>query len=131
MISQSIKSFIEKREYALVASADASGVPHLAAGRDLSVPDSEHLVFRAWFCSTTLHNLEMNAQVTVAVVDPLSGEGYQFAGRMERVDPTAFLDGLAPDEDPPGIPSMESSLTVLVQKVMAFSAGAHTDQPLE
>ncbi|UFS69526.1 pyridoxamine 5'-phosphate oxidase family protein [Geomonas sp. RF6] len=131
MITEKVKSFIQKHDYALVASADERGVPHLAAGRDLMVPDPEHIVFRAWFCNVTLHNLEKNAQVTLAVVDPVSGEGFQLAGRMEGVTATAFADGLAPGEEPPGTPQVESSLTVLVQRVMAFTAGAHTDQPIE
>jgi len=131
MITESVKKLIEKLDYALVASADKSGVPHLAAGRDLEVPDAQHIVFRAWFCSTTLRNLEANARISVAVVDPTNGDGFQLAGRMEAVKPTAFLDGLAPGEEPPGTPQVESSLTVLVERVMAFSAGAHTDQPIE
>ena len=130
MITESIKRLVERTEYAFVASADVSGLPHLAAGRELSVPDPEHLVFRAWFCGTTLHNLERNPYLCVAVVDAASGEGFQFAGRMVKVENSAFLNGMVPEKEPPGTPQAQWSLVVQVEKVMAFSAAVHTDQPI-
>ena len=130
MITESIKRLVEKTEFAFVASADDSGLPHLAAGRELAVPDPEHLVFRAWFCGTTLKNLERNPYLCVAVVDPASGEGYQMAGRVEKVENSAFMNGFVPGKDEPGTPQAQWSLVVQVQMVMAFSPAVHTDQPL-
>jgi predicted pyridoxine 5'-phosphate oxidase superfamily flavin-nucleotide-binding protein len=131
MISDSIKGFIERAAYAFVASADKEGHPHLAAGRGLRVPDSGRLVFEAWFCSTTLRNLAQNPRVAVAVTDPASGIGYQLTGRVELREDIAVLDGYAPDFEPPGMPQMQSRLMIIVNGIMAFSAGAHTDEQLE
>jgi uncharacterized protein len=130
MITESIKRFIEEADHAFVASAGKEGSPHLAAGRELRVPDPGRLVFDAWFCLTTLQNLAENPLVAVAVADPSTGNGYQFAGRVERREDVAVLDGYEPGLEAPGMPQVETRLVVLVESVMAFSAGAHTDQPL-
>lgn len=130
MITDSIKRFVEGVEYAFVASANSAGCPHLAAGRELRVPDSGHLVFEAWFCYTTLDNLAENPAVAIAVADPLSGNGYQFIGRVVHREAGAMLDGYAPDQEVQGMPQVESRLSVAVERIMAFSAAAHTDQPL-
>jgi len=130
MISESIKQFIEGAGHAFVASADKNGCPHLAAGRELRVPDPDHLVFEAWFCFVTLQNLTENPAVAVVVADPGSGDGYQFVGRMERSEEAAMLDGYVPGLENSGMPQVLSRLYLLVEGVMAFSAGAHTDQQL-
>jgi len=130
MITENIKRFIEGVEYAFVASADAHGCPHLAAGQGLRSPDPGHLVFEAWFCHTTLQNLEGNPSIAIAVADPVSGNGYQFIGRIERSEEASVLDGYAPDVEIPGMPQVKSRLYVSVEKIMDFSAGRHTDQPL-
>jgi len=130
VITEEIKRFIEGAEHAFVASADASGCPHLAAGEGLRAPDPNHLVFEAWFCHTTLQNLESNPFVAIAVADPLSDNGYQFIGRIEMSEEAAMIDGYAPDLEPPGMPQVQSRLYVSVEKIMAFSAGRHSDLPL-
>ena len=130
MITEEIKRFIEGVDHAFVASVDKYGCPHLAAGQGLRSPDPSHLVFEAWFCHTTLQNLEGNPSVAIAVADPVSGNGYQFVGRIEGREEAAILDGYAPDLEPPGMPQVQSRLHVSVEIVMAFSAGRHTDQPL-
>lgn len=130
MITETIKRFIEGSDYAFVASADRGGSPHLAAGQGLRVPDPSHLVFEAWFCHTTIQNLEGNPAVAIAVADPASGNGYQFVGRIDMSEAAAVLDGYAPDVEPPGMPQVQWRLHVRVEKIMAFSAGRHTDRPL-
>lgn len=129
VISVSIKEFVQKVSHAVVASSDSSGVPHLAATAAVSVPDPSHLLFEAWFCTTTLRNVKENPQVAVAVADTGSGRGFQFLGRVEKSEETALLDGFVEDE-PAGMPQVQSRFTVLVESVMEFTAGAHTDQPL-
>jgi predicted pyridoxine 5'-phosphate oxidase superfamily flavin-nucleotide-binding protein len=131
MISDKLKLFIETIDRAYVASADESGVPHLAAGTDPKIPDPRHLVFEAWFCPTTLRNVARNPRVTVAIVVPDSGAGYQLCGTVETMIDTAVLDGYAPGTEEPGLPQVQSRLVVRVDEVMEFSAGVHSDRPLE
>jgi hypothetical protein len=130
MISKTIKEFVERMGAAFVGSSDAQGNPHLAAGIGVSVPEANRLVFEAWFCRTTLKNLTENPRMAVAVVDPASGNGYQFFGRVEKVEDTAVLDGFLPGGEPPELPQVQWRLEMRVEEVTAFSAGAHSDRPL-
>jgi len=131
MITENIKRFIEKTKYAVVASADSLGRPHLAAGSDLRVPDPDHLVLEAWFCVTTLQNVTANPRVAVIVTDPVSCSGYQLLGRVEKNEGIAMIDGYAPEAEAPGTPQVESRLVVRIDTLMAFSAGVHSDLPME
>jgi uncharacterized protein len=130
MITDDVKSFAERVGHAFVATCDANGVPHLAAGNGVAVVKPNRLVFEAWFCPTTMRNLEENSRVAVAIADPMTGSGYQFYGRVEREDDVATLDGFIPDQEPTGLPQVQWRLEVRVENVMAFTADAHSDRPL-
>jgi len=129
MITDSIIRFAEGVGHAFVATSDASGTPHLAAGRGVTVIVPNRLVFEAWFCQTTLRNLQQNPRVAVAIADPSTGNGYQFTGRVEKTEDTAVLDGYL-EVEPPGLPQVQWRLEVRVESVMAFTADAHSDRPL-
>lgn len=130
MITESIRSFVEENGHAFVATADLAGNPHLAGGRGVSVPEKNLLVFEAWFCVTTLKNLQANPKVAVAIVDPATGKGYQFYGRVESQKDTALLNGFLPDQEPSDLPQVQWRLVVRVESVMVFTADAHSDRPL-
>jgi len=130
MISESIKTFVEEIGHAFVATSDLAGNPHLAAGRGVAVLEKNQLVFEAWFCVTTLKNLQVNPKIAVAIVDPATGKGYQFYGHVESQKDTALLNGFLPDQEPPGLPQVQWRLEVRVESVMAFTADAHSDRPL-
>jgi len=130
MITEEIKQFADRVGHAFVATADAKGNPHLAAGRDISIPEPARLVFESWFCQTSLKNLKENPAVAVAVADPVTGNGFQFVGRVERIVDTAVLDGYVPDLEPAGLPQVQWRLEIRVESVMAFTADAHSDRPL-
>lgn len=130
MITEGIKGFAERVGHAFVATSDAKGNPHLAAGRGVSAFEPDRLVFEAWFCQTTLRNLQENPKIAVAIVDPATGNGYQFSGRLEKLADTAVLDGFSPDLEPPGLPQVQWRLEVRIESVMVFSADAHSDRPL-
>ena len=130
MLTEGIKSFAEGIGHAYVPTSDANGTPHLAAGRGLAVTAPNRLVFEAWFCPTTMRNLNDNPKVAVAIADPATGNGYQFIGRVEKTEETALLDGYLPDAEPPGLPQVQWRLEVKVESVLAFTADAHSDRPL-
>lgn len=130
MLTEEIRRFIESMEHAFVASADEFGRPHLAVGRDLHVMDNSHLVFEAWFCHKTMENVTRNPYVAVAVSASALGNGYQFSGVVEETAQTAILDGYAPSAEEPGMPQVQYRLVVMVNEIMEFSAGIHTDKPL-
>ena len=130
MITESIKTFVEGVGHAFVATSDLTGTPHLAAGRGVSVLERNRLVFEAWFCVTTLKNLQENPKVAVAIADPLTGKGYQFFGRVESTKDTAVLNGFLPDLEPTGLPQVQWRLEVRVESVTVFTSDAHSDRPL-
>lgn len=130
MITEEIKRFAEGIGHAFVATSDAKGNPHLASGRGLAVSTPDVLVFEAWFCPTTMRNLQENSKVAVAIADPVTGNGYQFNGIVEKTEDTAMLDGYLPDAEPPGLPQVQWRLEVRVDKVLSFTADAHSDRPL-
>ena len=130
MISDKMKRFIEEVNYAYVASADQRARPHLAAGGGLTVTDPRHLVFEAWFCHKTLENVAEVPRLAVVVVDPGTGAGYQLLCRVEDTSQVGILNGFAPEIEEPGLPQVETRMTVLVEEVLEFSHGPHTDHPI-
>ena len=130
MITEEIKRFAEGIGHSFVATSDLAGSPHLAAGRGVSLLDKNRLVFEAWFCVTTLKNLQENPRLAVAIADPETGKGYQFFGRLESQKDTAVLNGFLPDIEPAGLPQVQWRLEVRVESVTVFSADAHSDRPL-
>lgn len=130
MINEVVKRFVERISQAIVATSDDFGHPHLALGNEIKVLDQEYLVFENWLCQTTLHNLELNPQVAVAVMEPDSTIGYQFIGVVAHAFDAAIMSGYAPQMEPPGEPQTLTRLVVRVEKVLAFCSGIDTDQPL-
>lgn len=130
MISEKMKRFFESLDYAFVASASETGVPHLGAGREIEIPTPSHVVFKAWSCHTTLANVRHNPRVAVTLVDPASGVGYQLTGYVEESNDTAILDGLAPGREEPGMPQIQSRFVVRIEGIMEFSPGPHSDHQL-
>lgn len=130
MVTDSIRSFAASLGHAFVASTDSEGNPHLAAGRDLRFPEATRLVFEAWFCATTLRNIQVNPRIAVAIADPTTGKGYQFLARVEKAEETALLDGYAPELEPLELPQAQWRLEARIEQVLAFSAEAHSDRPL-
>ncbi|HJV66130.1 MAG TPA: pyridoxamine 5'-phosphate oxidase family protein [Geomonas sp.] len=130
MITEEIKSFAEGIDHAFVATSDAGGKPHLAAGRGVVVAAPDRLVFESWFCQTTLRNLKENPKMAVAIADPVTGIGYQFIGRVEKIEDSALLDGYLPEAEPPGLPQVQWRLEVRIEMVLPFTADAHSDRPL-
>lgn len=131
MLTQDILRFMERTQLAFAATSDGEGRPHLAAGRVVKPLDGGHLALENWFCRSTLANIARNPRMAVVVVEPDTGNGYQFLGTVEQVSDSAMLDGLAPGEEQPGIPQVLSRIVVRIEKVFAFSAGVHTDIPLD
>lgn len=130
MISEKLKGFIEEADYALVASADQRGRPHLAASRGLRVPDSDHILFEAWFCRKTMENVADVPRVAIVILDPGTGSGYQLAGLVENVSQSGILNGFAPELEAPGMPQVQWRMVVRIDEIVEFSTGAHSDRPL-
>ncbi len=82
-IGEKIASFIEQCRLFYVGTSDKTGTVHLAIAKQMKIFGTNHIAFQEWFCRRTLENLEVNPQITVGVVDPLTGRGYQLIGEVE------------------------------------------------
>lgn len=130
MINENIKQFIEKIDIAYVASTDKSGRPHLAAVKGLTIPDSQHIVFSEWFCPKTIENIAGNPEIAIAVLDGETGKGYQLVGIVEKTMDIGILDGYDPAIDAKATPQVLYQLAILVDEIMEFTHGVHTDHPM-
>lgn len=130
MIPESVKEFIDHIDYALVASTDAAGKPHLAASKGVRITDDDHIEFDEWFCRRTLENVAGNPFVAVMLMEPSGHLGYQLSGKVESTHPVAVLNGYAPGREKPGLTQFESALLVRIDAVTHFSTRPHTDRVL-
>jgi hypothetical protein len=111
-----------------VATADADGLPHIAASRRISSEPDGRIGISEWFCPGTLENLQVNPRISVVVWDPQKDTGFQILGRSEKVEDLSVMDGLSPElEAEPPLPQVERKILVQVDKVIHFSHAPHSD----
>jgi hypothetical protein len=129
MITEPIRHLIENITFIFIATADATGQPHIAVGEHVAVLGDSMLVFENWFCPSTLQNIACNTHVSVVAVSPDSGKGYQMIGTVIRSSDAAFLDGF-PSIDTPAMPQVLTRFTVKIEQVLEFTSGIHSDLPM-
>ncbi len=114
--------------HVFVATADAHGLPHVAAARSLGAGGPGHVLASAWFCPGTVENLQANTNISVVVWNPLTDQGYQLLGQVERVRDAEVLDGYQPSlEGKQLIPQVSRQLLMRVDRILEFSLAPHTD----
>lgn len=125
-----VKRLVQEVKVVYVATSDKEGVPHLAAAEGMTFPKEGQIVFRAWFCLKTVENLVTNPKLSLAILHPVTGEGYQILGEIERVEKGAFLDGFRPEEEKKwaGYPQAEHQLSIRIEKVSSLTSGPHSDE---
>lgn len=131
-ISEDEKKSIEKANILYVSTSSKEGIPHLAAGEKIVIPESGHIKLEAWFCVKTVENLMNNPHIAIVTVDPATKEGYQFIGKVEKIEDKRMMDGFVPDleEKWAGLSTTEYTLYVEVSEVLKFNTGVHSDLPL-
>ena len=131
MKSESLKTAVElaeKLEHVFVATADPSGMPHVAAAAKLNQTSKDHVTVAAWFCPGTVNNLNKNRRISMVVWDAPSDKGYQLLGLVEKIEEIAMMNGYSPEADKyPPMPQVENRLLVRVDKVIVFSHAPHSD----
>ena len=130
MITEPIRSLIEKLPYIFVATADSSGQPHMAIGEQVAVSGDSLLIFENWFCPSTLQNIANNTHVSVVAVLPKTGKGYQMIGSLVRSTDAAILDGFDPTVIVPESPQVLTRFTVKIEQILEFTSGIHSDIPI-
>jgi hypothetical protein len=114
--------------HVLLATADARGLPHIAASRKITAEPEDRVGVSEWFCPGTLENLQVNPRISVVIWDPKRDTGFQVLGVCERVEDLSIMDGLSPElESEPPLPQVERKILVRVNKVIHFSQAPHSD----
>jgi hypothetical protein len=118
----------EKLEHVFVATADSSGMPHVAAAAKLSKTSKDHVAVTAWFCPGTVANLSENRRISMVVWDAPSDKGYQLLGLVEKIEEVAMMNGYSPEIDEIKVmPQVKNRLLVRIDKVIAFRHAPHSD----
>lgn len=130
-ISGTIKDLLERANIIYVGTSDKDGMPHLAAGAGIVVPDSEHVRLEAWFCVKTVENLMINSSIAIAAIDPSTRDGFQLIGKVEKIEDKVMMNGFVPDleEKWAGFSNVEYVITINISYVLKFTTGIHTDIP--
>ena len=126
-IIQAVK-LAHKLGHIFVATADAKGMPHVAAAAAMSSIAENKVAVSAWFCPGTLVNLDQNRLVSLIVWDEAADSGYQLLGRVDNIYEKAVMNGyLSGAEHLAPLPQVERILDVAVDKVITFSHAPHSD----
>jgi predicted pyridoxine 5'-phosphate oxidase superfamily flavin-nucleotide-binding protein len=129
-IPAKIKSLMERSKLVYVGTSDRSGKVHLSVAEAMSVPDRGHIAFEEWFCKKTLENLRENPGITVGVVDPQTGKGYQLIGELEDVDVGAMMNGFSvnKEEEWRRYPQSAHRLYIRTDSILELNTGPHSDE---
>jgi hypothetical protein len=127
---QEMRNLVDENRAVYVATANSEGVPHIAVEHGLTLLDEQHLVFRSWFCLRTIENLDQNPQLALAILDPVTQDGVQVLGEMERIERGATLNGfsLEGEKQWAGYPQSEHQLLIRITKIFRLSTGPHSDE---
>lgn len=120
----------KKVGYVFIATADAKGLPHVAAaGKITMIPGKGRVAVSAWFCPGTVANLEANRRIALVIWDSKTDNGYQLLGETEKIKDTAIMNGYAPAlEDKSALPQVERRLLIRVDRMIGFRHSPHTDE---
>jgi uncharacterized protein len=119
----------QKMRHIFVATADGSGLPHLAAAAKVSYLEEGRVAVAAWFCPGTMANLQENKRVSLVIWDSQKDLGYQLLGEIERVEELAMMNGYIPGKKKDSaLPQVERQLIVHVEKIFDFSHRPHSDR---
>jgi len=117
-----------RMNYAMIATADAEGLPHVAASRKINAEPGGGISVSEWFCPGTLANLQINPKVSIVIWDPAKDSGYQILGVSEKISDISVMDGYSRDiEKGPPLPQVERKIHVRVDRVIHFSHAPHSD----
>lgn len=115
--------------HVFVATADAKGLPHLAAAGQIAQTTDGCVSVSAWFCPGTRSNLAANPRVALVIWDVETDTGYQLIGEAEQLNDVSMLDGYSPEmETAHHIPQVEAQMVVRVNSIVDFKHAPHSDE---
>ena len=112
-----------------IATADAHGLPHVAAAKKAAITPKGRVALTEWFCMGTIANLKKNPRVSLVIWDKKDDAGYQLIGEAEQVEDICMLNGY--DQKTEGkiaVPQVERRIIMRINKVIDFTHAPHTDR---
>jgi len=131
MKTETLRRAVEmaKKGSIFMVTADAAGMPHLAAAGTLNQTDESHVEVTDWFCPGSVANMRENQGVSIVVYEPGKDFGYQLVGKALNVEELGVLDGYSPEmEGREPLPQVLWRVKIEVDKIMAFKRAPHTDR---
>lgn len=118
----------KKVGHVFIATADAHGVPHIAAASGLEKSGPESVSVSEWFCPGTVRNLRQNEHISLAIWEKDADFGYQLIGHLAEYKNVSVLDGFTPAiEGRSPLPQLEKQLFIRVETIFDFSVAPHSD----
>ena len=118
----------QKVGYIFIATANADGMPHMAAAGKLEPVAEDCVAVTEWFCPGTIANLYVNKYISIVIWAKDPDNGYQLLGRLDKINDLAILDGYAPKiERTHPVPQIEKQLIIKVEKIIEFKLASHSD----
>ena len=118
----------KKLGHIFIGTVGQDGVPHIAAAGKLNFETEDRVEVMAWFCPTTVANLQVNRAISLVIWDLESDKGFQLLGETEQIVDLAFLDGYIPgQEESHPVPQIERKLVIRVDKILDFTHAPHSD----
>lgn len=88
-------SISERTHEAFIATAGASGSPHIVLAKRVRAEAGGSLSVVLWPCPRTMSNLAANPRLCVVCYDPEAGRGIQLTGTVRQVRDIEMIDGAA------------------------------------
>jgi hypothetical protein len=125
---EKVMRFAKDLGYALIATADRKGMPHMAAAGKLEYTGGQNVSVREWFCPGTVANLAVNKSISIVTWRRESDVGYQLLGTTTKIFDVDAIDGYTPEaEQMHTMPQIERELLIKVDKILVFKLAPHTD----
>ncbi len=124
--------FAEKTDHFLLATVAPDGRPHIAAAGELSLNSDGLIEVAAWFCHTTVANLQENSHISLVVWNQTKDNGYQLLGVAEKIEEIAMMDGYVPEvEEKISFPQIERKLIIRIDQILDFSQTGQSDREIQ
>ena len=122
MNTEAMKSAIElgnRLGHVFIATADSSGLPHIAASGRISYEPEGKIGVSEWFCPGTLANIRINPRISIVVWDPENDNGYQLLGSCDKLEDISMMDGISPElEKRASLPQVERKIIVKINSII-------------
>lgn len=133
-IDNEFKSFLANH-LAYVATVDGKGIPNVVPKGEVAITDDgNYIVFADLYSHQTKKNLKHNPNVSIAVVNPASYEGYQLKGKARVIERGKGYDALSravSGEGQLNHPNAKYAVKVKIVKIINIGYGEKGDKEIK